>query len=365
MGDKNGSSFIMYNKQSLKKSIKTGPYKLSKHHGDCLNGDSALVASEICKGLNGELYVAWGGPQGLSFQKSLDSGKTWLSEEKIICQLKKGWRVSKHNGVEIKGSPAMACVQGTTTTKGRIYVSWSDARNGEKNEDVFLVYSDDDGETWMDPIIVTYRPNHKSQFKPKMFTEQTTGYLYLVYFDQQNYAEGNFCDLYIAQSKNGGLKFDYYRLNEKPIPLNESSNPGFTLLETEYTDPKVKSGPEVKWYFTDENHLKETYSDFMNDSTMSLYTKNYVLEEPEIARSFKYSEKIKIDFYCPKEVFLSARLTKPLDSSFETLVLKEQLFRKGYNSLILNCDELRLHKGNYILTLYYNKRNTYVWITEE
>jgi hypothetical protein len=37
-----------------------------------------------CVGKNGEVFVCWAGEKGLAFQRSLDSGKTWLKEEKII-----------------------------------------------------------------------------------------------------------------------------------------------------------------------------------------------------------------------------------------------------------------------------------------
>ena len=37
---------------------------------------------------------------------------------------------------------------------GRVYVGWTDNRNGEDDNDVWLVYSDEQGRNWTEPVRV-------------------------------------------------------------------------------------------------------------------------------------------------------------------------------------------------------------------
>jgi hypothetical protein len=374
LGEKNGTSSIMFNGLLPKKNEWTPTLCLSTHKGSSCypDTDSTLAASEIGIGSNGEMYVAWGGPAGLAFQRSMDTGKTWLPEEKIICALKKGWRITEKNGCQFKGAPAMTCVKGNNSNKGRIYITWSDARNGKNNEDVFMVYSDDKGDTWTDPVIITYRPNHKAQFQPMMTVDSTSGYLYLMYYDQQNFLKDDFTDLYLSIGKEGGLKFEHYRLNEIPIPLDKQSNLNFLIKQSEYLfipedheQMHLRNGLKTTWLYTDENKMQNFFEAKVNDSLIKEYNKKYPEGEIEINRSFGFSRKMEIKFYSPHETILTAALTKPLEPGFEKVVVKDKLVKKGYNTLTIYSEELNIKKGNYVLTLYYNHRNTYVWITEE
>jgi hypothetical protein len=386
LGEKNGTSSIMFSGSSFQKDQQEATVYLSKHRGGYFDGDSILVASEPCIGPSGEIYICWGGPSGLAFQRSMDNGKTWLPEEKIICALRKGWRITEKNGCVFKKVPAMTCVEGNNPYKGRIYSVWSDARNGGKNEDVFMVYSDDKGDTWTEPIILTYRPNHKAQFQPMIEADSTDGSLYVMYYDQQNFPKGDFADVYLSIGKEGSSKFEHYRLNEIPVPINEYSNPRLHLKQTEYifipgsamvtqesveidsTDldkVQTRSALDMNWLFTDENHIENSIHATVNDSLIKNYNKKYPEGEIEINRSFPFSERTEIKFYSPWETIINAMLTKPLEPGFEALVTKDKLVKKGYTTLTINAEELNLKRGNYILTLYYNHRNTYVWITEE
>ena len=49
--------------------------------GNCIDSDDTVEGAVPALGPNGELYVAWAGPNGIVFNKSLDQGDTWLTEE--------------------------------------------------------------------------------------------------------------------------------------------------------------------------------------------------------------------------------------------------------------------------------------------
>ena len=329
------------------------PKQLNTVSGNCVDGDSTVKGPTPCVGPSGIVYVAWASPKGLAFQRSLDTGRTWLKEEKIINPLKGGW-ASTVDGIKTNGLPHMACDLSNSEFRGRVYICWSDEKNGVTNKDVFLIYSDDEGETWTEPILISYRPNHKQQFKPVIKVDEQTGYVYVLYFDKQNYPEGRETDLYLALSKNGGLKYEYYRVNEHPFQFNSN-----------FMELGIEEGARPRWVQPDANNRFDLYEVLVNDSAISAYNVYENANELQLERSFKFEDKISIDYTIPKNALVTAIITKPLEPGFEKLVVKEKRSYEGKNNLVMDTKALGLKRGNYVLTLYYNNRNSFVWITEE
>lgn len=344
---------VIYYSRSDEGKTWTTPRQLNVFAGDCLDGDSTVKGPMPCVGTNGEVYVTWASPKGLAFQCSKDSGKTWMKEEKIINPIKGGW-ASKVDEIKTNGLPYIVCDQSRGEFRGRIYICWSDEKNGLKNKDVFLVYSDDKGESWTEPVLVSYRPNHKEQFKPCMRVDTLTGYVYILYFDKQNYNAGKETDVYLALSKNGGLRFDYYKINRASFAYNSN-----------YIDLVENNGVRPHWVQVDSSRRFGLYEVILNDSTISTYYLKDAAEEMEIERSFKFSDKISMDYKIKHNAFITAVITKPLEPGFEKIIAKDKRAYEGKNNLVLDTKLNGLKKGNYVLTLYYNNRNTFVWINEE
>jgi hypothetical protein len=352
------SSYIMYARQNPGTKMWTKAARISRFAGDCSNSDNTVKGNTPCTGPGGEVYVCWAGPKGLAFQRSLDSGLTWLSEEKLVAPIKNGWD-QWVDGLHTNGIPAMACAD-SGQFKGRIYITWSDEKNGEKNKDVFLVYSDDRGDNWTDPILVTYRPNHKEQFNPQIAIQPVTGDVFLTYFDRQNYYDGKLCDLFMAISSNGGLKYFMYQMNEKPILLdsNVASVRGLAFV------PKSRE-VKVVWSQVDSDNMLGIYTAVINDSSVANYLDKYTTSQMILPKSLPFKKKIRLDFELKGSCKVTAFLTKPLEPGFSKEVIHEQAFEKGQQSIVLDTKKWGVKKGNYVLTLYYNNRNSFVWITEE
>ena len=344
---------VIYYARSIEGKTWTSPKQLNAIYGDCLDDDNTVKGPMPCVGAKGELYVTWASPKGLAFQCSLDSGKTWLKEELIINPINGGW-ACKVDEIKSNGLPFITCDNSNGEFRGRIYITWSDEKNGEKNKDVFLVYSDDRGEHWTEPILVTYRPNHKEQFMPCIKVDSLNGYVYILYFDKQNYYAGKETDLYVALSKNGGLKFDYYKINELSFLFNSNFH---ELIEN--------NNLRARWVQADGSKRFGLYEVVVNDSAIGHYYLNEEGKEIEIERSFKFADKVTIDFTAKQNAFITAVITKPLEPGFEKVVVKEKRIYEGKNSLTIDAKLNGLKKGNYVLTLYYNDRNTFVWINEE
>lgn len=349
------SSYIVYS-SAIGTGKSSEEKRISFFPGDCRNGDRTLKASAPLLGNQGEIYVCWAGPKGLAFRRSLDSGATWLSQEKIIIPIVNGWE-QKVDGVTIDCTPRMA-LDYDGAFKNRIYITFSDEKNSVYNKDIFLVYSDDRGETWTEPILVTYRLNHKEQFQPQISVQPGTGKVFLSFFDKQNYHnQARAADLYLAISSNGGLKFDYYRLNQQRIMLDS----GIASVRGLVFIPKTED-LKIVWSQMTENERLHFYSVLVNDTALAAYAQREQAAEMVAPKIVKFGSKIKFDFELKKEGLVSMVITKSLDPKFSVDLLKDESFSVGQNTLSFEPKKLGLKKDNYCLTLYYNGRNTSLWI---
>jgi len=354
------SSIIRYSNSKDGGQTWAEPKKISYYKGDCIDSDNTVEGATPCMGPNGEIYVAWAGPKGLVFTKSLDGGKTFLEKETSISAIKNGWDYKVDGVMRCNGLPFTACDLSNGEHKGRIYVSWGDEKNGEKNKDVFIVYSDDKGETWTEPILVTYHPNHKEQFMPFMTVDQTTGYLYLLYYDRQNFAEGALTDVYMAVSKNGGLKFEYYKVNEK------SFKPDAAVFFGDYIGlSAVNSIVRPIWMQMNDKKELSIYTAIINDTILNNY--NIVSQKKEIQfeKQLVFADKLKIEINSDIKTTATIALYKPLDASFEKIILKNKKLKKGKNNILIKTKKLGVQKDNYMLFVYYNNTNQYSWILKE
>lgn len=355
--DEKDSSVIRYSKSIDGGKRWSDPKKISSFAGNCGNSDSTLMSAMPCVGPDGDVYAAWAGPKGLAFQKSWNDGATWLPNEKIIFQLKNGWDYKVQGINKANGLPVTCCDVSKGPHRGRIYICWSDEKNGEKNKDVFLTYSDDKGENWTEPILVTYHPNHKEQFMPAMTVDQNTGYLYILYYDQKNFTDEGSTDVYMAMSKNGGLKFDQYKINEKSFSPNKEDSYGDYISVS-----AVNNVVRPVWMQQDKKKELNVYTAIIDEASLKNYNENTGIEMP---KSFKYAEEIKINFNLKNSGDVTAIITKPLEAGFEKVVMKSKKLKAGNNNLLIKSKDLGLAKGSYILTLYTENKNSFTWITEE
>ena len=197
------------------------PKRINWYAGDCLDDDETVEGAVPAFGANGELYVAWTGPKGLVFQKSMDEGKTWLPKEKIIAEHPGGWTINVPGINRCNGLPILVCDQSNGPNRGALYINWADQRNGDTDTDIWLMKSTDQGETWSAPIRVNQDKPGKHQFFTWMTIDQITGSLHFVYFDRRNY-NNNQTDVVWCKSTDGGMSFVETCISEKPFTPTQS-----------------------------------------------------------------------------------------------------------------------------------------------
>ena len=100
------------------------------------------------------------------FDRSLDMGTTWLTEDIRVTGQHVNW-IYGIPGVNLGVSfPVISCDRSGGPSNGNIYITWADQRNGYSNTDVFVVKSSDNGITWSDPILINDDASNTSVSRP-------------------------------------------------------------------------------------------------------------------------------------------------------------------------------------------------------
>ncbi|MFC1724455.1 sialidase family protein [candidate division KSB1 bacterium] len=217
--DSNHFSNIMFSSSNDGGETWSKAKSINRIPGDCLDGDNTTEGAVPAVGPNGEIYVSWAGPAGLVFDRSKDRGKTWLKEDIFVSDFPAGWDLDIPGINRCNGMPVTICDISNSPYRGTIYINWSDQRNGTDDTDIWMAKSIDGGNTWSSPKRVNDDPPGRHQFFTWMAIDQTTGYLYIVFYDRRNYDDLQ-TDVYLAVSKNGGETFKNHKISWSPFTPN-------------------------------------------------------------------------------------------------------------------------------------------------
>jgi len=185
--------------------------RVSDSAGNAIDGDETMEGAVPAAGPAGEVYLAWSGPRGIYFDRSFDGGRTW-GEDRIITDQPGGWDMSISGIMRANGLPVTVTDISSSPHRGNVYVNWVDERYGDP--DVFILRSEDRGDTWTDPIRVNDDQigNGKEQFFTWMTVDPVTGELVVVYYDRRQY-DSDSTDVYLARSTDGGRSFRNERIS--------------------------------------------------------------------------------------------------------------------------------------------------------
>jgi hypothetical protein len=196
------------------------PITLSDDAGDCIDSDSSMGGAVPAVGPNGEVYVVWTGKHGITFDRSLDGGRTFGADRYLDPQ-PGGWDFPVPGLLRCNGLPVIACDTGSSKYRGTIYILWSDQRNGPDDTDIFLAGSTDGGATWGKIVRVNDDETRSHQFLPAMSIDPITGNIYIAFYDRRN-SSGSATEVYLAKSGDGGRTFTNVRVSETPFTPNAS-----------------------------------------------------------------------------------------------------------------------------------------------
>ena len=185
---------------------------ISDVSGNCIDSDHTTEGAVPCVGPNGEVYVAWAGPVGIVFDKSLDGGQTW-GQDIFVSDMPGGWDFEVSGIYRCNGLPITMCDISNSPYRGNVYVVWSDQRNGATDTDIFMARSTNGGNTWTSPIKVNNDNTTRHQFFVWSTIDPSTGHLWFVFYDRRN-TTGAATDVFVAKSTDGGTTFDNFKISE-------------------------------------------------------------------------------------------------------------------------------------------------------
>lgn len=341
-------SNIMFSKSTDAGLTWTEAKQINEISGDCLDDDDTVEGAVPTVGTNGEVYVSWAGSQGLMFDRSTDGGETWLENDIKVNDIGGGWVYEIPEINRCNGLPVTLCDTSKTSTRGTIYINWSDQTNGEADTDIWLVKSIDNGNTWSQPKKVNDDNSGKHQFFTWMAIDQITGYVYCVFYDRRNYNDER-TDVYMAVSKDGGQSFDNFKIS------NDSFTPHKSVFFGDYTNI-VAHNNRIRpiWARLDGQELSVMTAliDFNNLGIDELDETPIILEQnrpnPFIDKTF-----IKYKIYKPQHISIKIydlygkQITTLLNNEFRTTGKYIEEFK---------ASEYNLSAGVYFIHLVMDKK---------
>jgi hypothetical protein len=195
------------------------PIKISDRGGNAIDSDETVEGAVPAVGPDGEVYVAWSGPRGIEFDRSLDGGLTF-GRDIFVTSQPGGWDFAVPGFYRANGLPVTKADISGGPHRGRVYVNWSDQRAGDT--DVYVIWSDDRGDSWGPVVRVNDDAigNGRDQFFTWMDVDPVTGFIYVVFYDRREHAENRITDVYLASSTDGGAHFLNQKISTAPFTPN-------------------------------------------------------------------------------------------------------------------------------------------------
>ncbi len=212
-------SNILFSRSIDRGETWSDPVSINELPGDCLDNDQTVEGAVPSFGPDGEINVAWSYDEKIYFNRTAKKGEIWGSKNTLVAKQPGGWKFPIPGLNRTNGMPVTVVDNSEGPYRGRIYVMWGDLRHGENNADIFLAHSDDNGESFSTPQKVNQDSTNTHQFLPWMSIDNKSGAIYSVYYDRSQYSNDS-TDVTFAYSENGGLSWQYRKLNLEGFSIN-------------------------------------------------------------------------------------------------------------------------------------------------
>ncbi|MEO1049304.1 MAG: T9SS type A sorting domain-containing protein [Bacteroidota bacterium] len=205
-----------------------------------INISSAISAGSHNQGVNlqtgpnGEVYAVWAiydswpaDENAIGFAKSTDGGVTFGPAQRIISNIR-GIRISGTNkNMRVNSFPTMTVDVSGGPNDGDIYVVWSNIGepgiNTGSDIDVYMIKSQDQGNTWSVPQKVNQDPAGlgKEHYFPWITSDPVNGNLHVIFYDNRNVGNVE-TEVFVANSFDGGSTWSDFRVSDvsfTPAPI--------------------------------------------------------------------------------------------------------------------------------------------------
>ncbi len=195
-----------------------------------LNAGSHNQGINLQTGPNGQVYAAWAvydqwasgsyGEDAIGFNVSTDGGVTWGTPKKAYTAANFGIRgnLTSKASIRVASFPSMAVDRSGGVNNGTIYITWPQkgVAPAGTDPDIVMMKSTDGGVTWSTPKRVNDDPinNAKDQYFPWMTVDQTTGHVYVAFYDSRNTTNDS-TGVYLARSMDAGNTFENIQVSDR------------------------------------------------------------------------------------------------------------------------------------------------------
>lgn len=194
----------------------TEPVVISQLPGNCIDDDNTAEGAVPAVSFDGKVFVAWANQGKIYLDRSFDGGNLWLNNDIVVTDQKGGWDMEIPGHDRCNGMPILMTDKSKGSLRGSLYLVWADQSKGADDTDIWFVRSHNYGDNWATPQKINNDGAGKHQYLPWMTIDQTSGYIYIVYYDRRDY-DDNQTDVYLAYSTNGGAAFKNVKISEKPF----------------------------------------------------------------------------------------------------------------------------------------------------
>jgi hypothetical protein len=187
------------------------PIRISTEQGLPRDDNGAVEGVSGAVSADGTVNVVWQDGRGIVFATSHDGGKTFDPSRRVVptapsyFTVQDVWRAN--------GFPQL----GLDPRTGRLYVTWSDYRNGDV--DVFAASSADGGRTWSDAVRVNNDALHDGcdQFFQWLAVDPVGGAVYVLFYDRRSDPDNLQTTVVLARSTDHGGSFTNYAWTKQPF----------------------------------------------------------------------------------------------------------------------------------------------------
>ncbi len=184
------------------------PIEIDDHPGLPRDDNGAAEGFEGTVGPDGTLYIVWAQENKIMFVTSHDGGATFSHVREIIPTAPIMFQIQSLE--RTNGFPQIAIDPRGGQQGGKLYVTWSDYRNGDS--DVFLSSSNEHGKTWSPVVRVNNDPVHNGsdQFFQWLAVDPTDGAVNVVFYDRRGDPSNRKQIVVLARSTDGGHSFNNF-----------------------------------------------------------------------------------------------------------------------------------------------------------
>ena len=182
----------------------TQPLEIDDHAGLPRDDNGAAEGYDGAVGPDGTLYSIWSQDDSIWFTTSHDGGQKFSRARAILHTAPTMFAISTLE--RANGFPQI----GIDPKSGRLYVAWSDYRNGDL--DIFVATSTNRGKSWSAPVRVNDDPIHNGaeQFFQWLAVDAADGSANVVFYDRRTDPQERQQIVVLARSTDGGLTFANY-----------------------------------------------------------------------------------------------------------------------------------------------------------